>query len=98
MLLSELCWRLRRALHYYYKESVNDKILWFKGTYVPKFERLPHGKTAAGESYEPLDFPQSVNLVILPFKTMETEVSRLALAMVWDNNSVPALQNFLIFQ
>ena len=74
--------RLRRALNYYYKESGNDdkiEITVPKGTYVPKFERLHQGKTTVMENTSgPGDLPESVNLVILPFKTMETEVSRLA--------------------
>ncbi len=73
--------RLRRALHYYYKESTNDdkiEISVPKGTYVPKFERRRQGKTAIMEHHVVTgDFPETVNLVVLPFKTLETDVSRL---------------------
>jgi TolB-like protein len=74
--------RLRRALHYYYKESANDDQVVIsvpKGTYVPVFERFQQGKPEIIlDKREPVDLPESVNLVILPFDTLETEISRLA--------------------
>jgi TolB-like protein len=74
--------RLRRALHYYYKESANDDQIVIsvpKGTYVPVFERFQQGKPATiHDTALTVDLPESVNLVILPFETLETEISRLA--------------------
>ncbi|HEY4966373.1 MAG TPA: hypothetical protein VII28_08240 [Puia sp.] len=76
--------RLRRALHYYYKESGSEdkiEISVPKGTYVPVFERLQREKPVIiSSSTNPVDLPESVNLVILPFKTLETEISRVAFA------------------
>lgn len=76
--------RLRRALHYYYKVSENDdeiEISVPKGSYVPVFERhrkdeLPVNSTLPVRG----EIPEYVNLVVLPFKTLETEISRLAFA------------------
>ena len=74
--------RLRRALHYYYKESGNDdkiEISVPKGSYVPVFERFHKGKPSTINSPSArIDLPGSVNLVVLPFKTLETEISRLS--------------------
>src|SRR5450631_1309177 len=71
--------RLRRALHYYYKESANDDRVVIsvpKGTYVPVFEKFLQGKPAIMHGTPvPVDLPESVNLVILPFETLETEIS-----------------------
>ncbi len=76
--------RLRRALHYYYKESGEaDKIELTipKGSYVPVFTKKPPlvSKDEPGSGPAP-DHSESVSLVVLPFKTLETEISRLSFA------------------
>jgi adenylate cyclase len=78
--------RLRRALNYYYKDTcVGDEIEISvpKGSYVPVF-----GSRQQNESNQETDPKQlqhehisdSITLVIVPFRTFETEISRRAFA------------------
>ena len=74
--------RLRRALNYYYNESgTEDKIEISvpKGSYVPVFERMQPKKpeTNPKPSHSNNIF-ETVNLVVLPFITLETDISRMA--------------------
>lgn len=76
--------RLRRALNYYYKEAGlgdNIEITVPKGSYVPVFGRLPpveQKSTPESESIPLPDFSDQVTIAIMPFKTFETDISRLA--------------------
>jgi len=77
--------RLRRALNYYYKESgESDKIELTipKGSYVPLFRKMQAETSSSSEpgSIPRHDHTECVNLVVLPFRTMETEISRLSFA------------------
>jgi TolB-like protein len=78
--------RLRRALNYYYKEQgIRDdmEISVPKGSYVPVFGNLQAAESKqelASKSLEQLHFSDAVTMVIMPFKTFETDNSRLAFA------------------
>jgi adenylate cyclase len=76
--------RLRRALHYYYKEfGVQDQIELSipKGSYLPVFRKMQPQKSSddpvpSAESFH----AESLNLIVLPFRTLETDISRLSFA------------------
>jgi adenylate cyclase len=74
--------RLRRALHYYYKESDDDdkiEISIPKGSYIPMFERIQNGAPVKIHNPAvPREIPEKITLVVLPFMTLETETARLA--------------------
>jgi adenylate cyclase len=76
--------RLRRALNYYYKEAGSEdniEISVPKGSYIPVFEKRRPRKAEADPGFVPLnDSLDKVNLVILPFSTLETEISRRSFA------------------
>jgi TolB-like protein len=76
--------RLRRALNYYYKEEgAGDaiEITVPKGSYVPVFESLRVVETKMHSDPKP-ETPETssdtVAIAIMPFKTFETDISRLA--------------------
>ncbi len=77
--------RLRRALNYYYKEEgMADKIEISvpKGNYVPVFGAMPVPEelpASSKKAKEPSLF-NGVTLAIMPFKTFETEKSKMAFA------------------
>ena len=78
--------RLRRALNYYYKEAgIGDKIEISvpKGSYVPVFGSFSfHDLNKEGDSLSKKEEPVSkgITLAIMPFKTFETDKSRMAFA------------------
>ena len=76
--------RLRRALNYYYRESGEaDKIELTvpKGSYVPVFRLMkPDDAERNPESLNGQELSELVNIAILPFRTLETEISRLSFA------------------
>lgn len=76
--------RLRRALNYYYKEQgISDEIEISvpKGSYVPVFGNVRQYELEEGRDSKPSELQQdAVTIVIMPFKTFETDISRLAFA------------------
>jgi len=76
--------RLRRALNYYYKEQGSRdeiEISVPKGSYVPLFTTLIKGEERK-EIILPvpssLSLNDTVTLVVMPFKTLETDIARLS--------------------
>jgi TolB-like protein len=78
--------RLRRALNYYYKEQgINDNIEISvpKGSYVPVFGNARKSEEAADQDFclqEQQQVSDAVTIVIMPFRTFESDISRLAFA------------------
>ena len=76
--------RLRRALNYYYKEQgISDEIEISvpKGSYVPVFGNVRQYELEESRESKPSEQHQdAVTIVIMPFKTFETDISRLAFA------------------
>jgi TolB-like protein len=76
--------RLRRALNYYYKEEGQRDSIEIsvpKGSYVPVFSELQSkDKRLQNESaaFQPGQAYDSVILVVVPFSTLETDISRQA--------------------
>jgi TolB-like protein len=76
--------RLRRALNYYYKEEGSGDAIEItvpKGSYVPVFGSLRVAEPMMQPDANP-EIPErssdSIALAIMPFKTFETDISRLA--------------------
>jgi TolB-like protein len=78
--------RLRRALNYYYKEQGakdNIEISVPKGSYVPVFEKQHLNKSEPEIDQKLLqqkNISDSITIVVMPFKTFETDISRQAFA------------------